>query len=89
MAEDTSRLPHKLSLEERKKLTLTGATEVVRFDEETAQLNTSQGSVIVQGEGLKLKTLSLEGGTVAITGKIYGIFYEEPRAKRGLGRIFG
>ena len=89
MAEDTSGLPHKLSLEERKKLTLTGATEVVRFDEETAQLNTSQGSVIVQGEGLKLKTLSLEGGTVAITGKICGIFYEEPRTKRGLGRIFG
>lgn len=89
MAEERSGLPHKLSLEERKKLTLTGATEVVRFDEEVAQLNTSQGSVIVQGEGLKLKTLSLEGGTVSITGKIYGVFYEDPRSKRGLGRIFG
>ena len=89
MAEEKAALPHKLSLEERKKLTLTGATEVLRFDEEMAQLKTSQGIVIVQGRDLKLKTLSLEGGTVAITGHIGAVIYEEPRQKRGLGRILG
>lgn len=89
MAEEKNELPHKLTLEQRKKLTLTGATEVLRFDEEMAQLNTSQGAVIVQGRDLKLKTLSLEGGTVAITGNISAIIYEEPRQRRGLGRLLG
>lgn len=89
MAEERSMLPHKLVLEEREKLTLTGATEVVRFDEELAQLTTSRGSVIVQGENLKLKTLSLDGGTVSITGKIDAVIYEEPRQRRGLGRLLG
>ena len=89
MAEERTALPHKLNLEERKKLTLTGATEVLRFDEEMAQLNTSQGTVIVQGTDLKLKTLSLEGGTVAITGKICAVIYEEPRQRRGFGRFLG
>lgn len=89
MAEERTALPHKLSLEERKKLTLTGATEVVRFDEEMAQLNTSQGTVIVQGNDLKLKTLSLEGGTVAITGHICAVIYEEPRQPGGLRGLFG
>lgn len=89
MAEEKSGLPHKLTLEERKNLILTGATEVLRFDEEMAMLSTSQGRVIVQGEGLKLKTLSLEGGTVSITGKICGIIYEEPRHRRGPGRLLG
>lgn len=83
------RLPHKVTMEEREKLTLTGATEVLRFDEELAQLNTSRGVVIVQGSGLKLKTLSLEGGTVAISGHISAVIYEEPRKTRGLGRLFG
>lgn len=89
MAEEHLRLPHKLSLEEREHLTLTGATEVLRFDDETAQLATSQGNVIVQGENLKLKTLSLDGGSVSISGKIDAIIYEEPRQRRGFGRFLG
>lgn len=83
------RLPHKVTMEEREKLTLTGATEVLRFDEETAQLATSRGLVLVHGNDLKLKTLSLEGGTVAISGKISAVIYEEPRKARGIGRLFG
>ena len=84
MAEEKMALPHKLTVDERRKLTLTGATEVLRFDEETAQLNTSQGMVSVHGRDLKLKTLSLDGGTVAITGMISAVIYEEPRHKRRL-----
>lgn len=89
MADEIIGLPHKLTVEERKGLTLTGASEVQRFDEEVAQLNTSQGIVIVQGRDLKLKTLSLEGGTVSITGHICAIIYEEPRQRRGFGRLLG
>lgn len=76
----------KLTMEAREKLTLTGATEVVRFDEELVELNTDLGPLIIDGSGLKLKCLSLDSGTVVVEGSISGLRYEEPRQRRGLWR---
>lgn len=72
-------LPHKLSLEERQKLTMTGVTEVVSFEDSAVVLRTGLGTLIVQGRELQLKTLSLEGGQVAVEGSISALVYEEPR----------
>ena len=80
-------LPHKLQLNERKKLTMTGVTEVVSFDETAVVLQTSLGLLIVQGQQLQLKTLSLEGGQVAVEGDINALSYEEPR-QGGWRRLF-
>ena len=77
MTED--QFPHKLTLNERKNLTMTGVTEVVSFEESAVVLSTSLGLLTVQGQELKLKTLSLEGGQVAVEGKISALVYEEPR----------
>lgn len=76
----------KLTMEAREKLTLTGATEVVRFDEELVELNTDLGPLIIDGSGLKLKCLSLDSGTVVVEGSISALRYEEPRQRRGLWR---
>lgn len=86
MSNSQAPLPHKLSLDERKRLSLTGATEVVRFDEEQVELNTCLGTLIVQGSDLKLKCLSLDDGAVVIQGTISAIIYEEPRPVRRLFR---
>ena len=80
-------LPHKLQLNERKKLTMTGVTEVVSFDETAVFLQTSLGLLIVQGQQLQLKNLSLEGGQVAVEGDINALSYEEPR-QGGWRRLF-
>ena len=88
MMAENLQLPHKLTLNERKQLTLTGATEVVSFDENTVVLRTNLGTLIVQGHNLQLKTLSLDGGQVAVDGEIAALVYEEPRNGRGLGRLF-
>lgn len=77
MTED--QFPHKLTLNERKSLTMTGVTEVVSFEESLVVLRTSLGLLTVQGQELKLKTLSLEGGQVAVDGQISALVYEEPR----------
>lgn len=87
MAEE--RLPHKLILNERRQLTMTGVTEVVSFDESCVVLQTSLGMLIVQGQQLQLKTLSLEGGQVAVDGQITALSYEEPRQHGGWRRLFG
>ena len=81
-------LPHKLSLNERKELTMTGVTEVVSFEENAVVLRTALGTLVVQGSGLQLKTLSLEGGQVAVDGTVSALIYEEPRLS-GWKRFFG
>ena len=76
-------LDGKLTMEGRRKLTLTGATEVVRFDEELVELNTKLGSVVIEGSGMKLKCLSLDTGTVVVEGELRSFAYEEPKRRRG------
>lgn len=88
--EDMIQLPHKLTLSERNKLTTTGVTEVVSFDETTVILRTTLGTMVVQGRDLQLKNLSLEGGQVAVEGTVSAVTYEEPRQSGGLlHRLFG
>ena len=76
----------KLTMEARKKLSLTGATEVIRFDEDLVELNTDLGTLLIEGSGLKLKCLSLDTGTVVVEGEICALRYEEPRRRRGFLR---
>ena len=72
---------HDLTLRQREKLTMTGVTEVVSFDETAVVLNTSLGTMLIQGRELKLKTLSLDGGQVAVDGVVTALNYEEPRQR--------
>ena len=80
-------LPHKLQLNERESLTMTGVAEVVSFDENTVVLQTSLGLLVIQGQQLQLKNLTLEGGQVAVEGSIRALSYEEPR-QTGWRRLF-
>lgn len=73
-------LPHKLTLNQREELSLTGVTEVVSFDDSAVILKTHLGTLTVLGENLVLKTLSVEGGQVEVSGHISALQYEEPRA---------
>ena len=85
------RFPHKLTLDQRSNLTMTGVTEVISFDEDSVILRTELGTLSVQGRQLQLKTLSTEGGQIAVEGIVSALIYEEPRqAKSGwMSRLFG
>ena len=77
MADERIALPHKLTLSERKKLTMTGVTEVVSFEEDAVVLKTALGTLVIQGRELQLKTIS-------------ALVYEEPKRSGGaLRRLFG
>ena len=81
--------PHSLALKERRQLTMTGVTEVVSFDDTAVVLQTSLGTLVVQGQDLQLKTLSLDGGQVAVDGTVSSLSYEEPRQPGSwLSRLF-
>ena len=88
MQEQSRAMGHGLQLQDRKRLSMTGVTEVVSFEESAVVLHTSLGTLVVQGQDLKLKTLSLEGGQVDVSGTVIALHYEQPRAG-GLRRLFG
>ena len=87
--EDRLQLPHKLTLNQREDLNMTGVTEVVSFDDTAVVLKTHQGMLLVQGQDLFLKTLSVDGGQVAVTGHICVLSYEEPKPDGFLRRLLG
>ena len=90
MEKQSIQLPHKLTLNERSQLTMTGVTEVVSFDDTSVVLNTSLGTLVVQGSDLQLKTLSLDGGQVAVDGNVSSLVYEQTRNDGRLWqRLFG
>ena len=90
MAREEITLPHKLVLNERSQLTMSGVSEVVSFDDSVVVLRTALGVLTVQGKDLQLKNLSLDGGNVAVEGDIGALYYEEPRQPGGwLRRLFG
>lgn len=78
----------KLSLEDRNRFTVTGVSQVVRFEEELVVLETNLGTLHLHGQGLKLQDLSLEGGRAAVEGQVNALIFEEPRERGLLGRLF-
>lgn len=83
-------MPHRLTLAERNKLTVTGVTEVVSFEDTAVVLQTVMGTLVVQGDQLQLKTLSLDGGQVEVDGTVSSLAYEQIRQRGGLlSRFWG
>ena len=91
MGEDRVQMPHKLTLNERRQLSMSGVSEVVSFDESAVVLRTQLGILTIHGKDLQLKNLSLEGGQVAVDGTVSALIYEEPRQQSGswLRRLCG
>ena len=89
-AKQSQPLPHRLTLEDRRRLSLTGVTEVDSFDENTVILRTAQGMLVIRGEGLQLKNLNLDGGQAAVDGTVHSLTYEAAQPEGGLlRRLFG
>ena len=87
---EQNRIPHKLTLSDRKKLTVTGVSEVVSFDETAVQMETELGMLTVYGQQLRLKNLSPEAGQLELTGEVEAMAYEQLRQKGGwLSRLLG
>ena len=91
MANDANRNElHELRLENREKLTVSNVQEVESFDENTVALLTGCGLLIIRGENLQLKALSIDGGQVCVRGTVHSLDYEEPRKPGSFfKRLFG
>ena len=86
MAYETNNNPglyHRLTLEGREKLTVSGVEDVERFDESCIVMSTCAGTLVVTGEGLHIGKLSLDGGELHVDGRIDALTYEDAPEERG------
>ena len=68
-----------LKLDSRNSLTLDGVSNIEEFDGNYITLATDKDNLRIEGEGMKIVSLSKEDGAILVTGKINGIFYSETR----------
>ena len=77
-----------LTLENRKRLALTGVVEVISFNENVIMLNTNLGSLTIKGEGLRMNKLDVQNGEVMIAGMINSCIYSGAEIKKDDESIF-
>lgn len=86
-------MEHRLELEGRERLTVSGVEDVDRFDETGIIMSTSAGTLVVTGEDLHIGKLSLDGGELHVDGAIHTLLYEDKGPGSGQGgflrRLFG
>ena len=81
--------PHRLNLDQRNRLTVSGVDEVESFDESAIRMTTKGGDLLVRGRGLHIEKLSLDGGDLLVDGTIDALIYQEPEeAASFLSRLF-
>lgn len=82
-------LPHGISLQDRKKLSVSGVSDVANFDENQIIIVTQQGTLFVRGGDLHVDQLNLDAGELRISGRIDCMEYDDGGASGGfLRRLF-
>lgn len=83
-------MPHDLSLQDRQKMSVSGVSEVINFDENQVMIATSMGTLIVRGSSLHVDQLSLDSGELRLTGRIDIMEYDDTTSASGgfLRRLF-
>lgn len=78
-----------LILKEREEMALSGVEDILSFDENALSLCTALGELYIDGENLKITALSLEEGTIGVTGRISGFYYVDTENKKKKKKVFG
>jgi sporulation protein YabP len=78
-----------ISLENRRKMLLTGVNEVLSFNDEKIILNTVLGKLNIKGQNLKMNKLDVKNGDVIVDGYITSLIYsnKKDKKKRSLIRL--
>lgn len=80
---------HTLTLTDRAHAEIGGVVEVSSFDEETVVLLTVCGELTVEGTGLRVGTLDLARGVVALDGAVTALYYREEAHSHKKGLFWG
>ncbi len=79
----TTRIPHHFILEDRKQLTLSGVSDIDRFDEDIVVVYTVMGELTIKGSDLHINALNVETGELIVTGEMDSFVYQEATKDKG------
>ena len=92
MPDEKKFLKHKIVIDNRENVILTGITDVISFDDQMIVTDTDLGTLIIKGDNLHISNLNVEKGDVSIFGEIVSINYEaiaySKQKKAFLGKLF-
>lgn len=72
-----------LTVKERNRITLNGVINVESFDNDYVTIQINDGKVFIEGQGLRIESLSQDSGEIQISGKINGVFYSKEKKAKG------
>ena len=75
------KLPHNIIMEDRKKLSVSGVTDIDSFDEQTIIAITDLGELTIRGWNLHITRLNLEQSELMVDGDISSLTYTDVRPK--------
>ena len=86
----TFTMPHQVFLEDRRRLNITGVSDVEGFDETVITAYTDHGELTVRGEALHINRLNVETGDLSVEGQIESLTYTAAATKSSglFGRLF-
>lgn len=79
---------HKVILEDRERMSITGVLDVLSFDEESIIAETEKGMLLLRGSNIHVGKLNLDDGEVTIDGMIDSIEYNEGGIAKGKNSFF-
>ena len=88
-----NRKAHKIALNNRRNLNVSGVNDVLSFDAKEVLLETELGMLMVKGADLHISRLMLDKGEVDVEGKIDSLTYSEhdsfaKKSESILGKLF-
>lgn len=79
-------------IENREKMTISGVTDVLSFDDQVIIVETNLGLLTIKGEDLKINKLNIDTSDFSLNGKIFSVSYSDgaidSRQNGFLGKIF-
>ena len=75
-------------LENREKLSISGVSDVLSFDDQVVIVETELGLLTIKGENLRINKLSIDTSEVIVEGEIYNLAYSENDIDKKSGGIF-
>lgn len=76
---------HKLVMQNRQNMSVTGVLDVIAFDLKEILLETSQGMLTIKGNDLHINRLSVEKGDLDVEGKVDALLYSDVMSPKMAG----
>ncbi len=73
------KMPHNIIMEDRRKLSVSGVTDIDSFDEQTIIAITGAGELTIRGWNLHITRLNLEQTELMVDGEISSLTYTDTR----------